>query len=66
MGGVKTDCFAYEKRESANGKTKELCKAMNALYCETGECKFYKNTKQACAECVYKDCKGCPNPLASE
>jgi hypothetical protein len=64
MSNVKTDCFAYENRVHADGSRKEICKAMTALYCKNGECKFYKSAEQACKECTYEDCKGCPNPLA--
>lgn len=62
MSSVKTDCFAYR---SGEGGRKECCEAMNALYCKTGECKFYKTAQQACHDCTYPDCKGCVNPLAT-
>lgn len=56
---VKTDCFAYTSFQVITGKTFESCKALDALYCKTEECKFYKNLSQACAECLYDDCNGC-------
>lgn len=52
---VKTDCFAYVKREDGA----EMCAALNAMYCKKEECVFYKNKEKACKECAYKDCKGC-------
>jgi hypothetical protein len=39
---VKKDCFAYRK-----GMTKRYCAALKELYCEGGECKFYKKS-QSC------------------
>lgn len=57
---VKTDCFAYTSKETMYGKW-EACKALNALFCKTEECKFYKTREQACKECQYIDCKGCVN-----
>lgn len=60
---VKTDCFAYCEHTIANGnfvsREKGTCGALNALYCENEECKFYKSKKQACAECKFVDCDGC-------
>lgn len=61
---VKTDCFAYEKRKNPDGGCAELCKALTAMYCKNEPCKFYKTAEQACKECTYSDCKGCPNPFA--
>lgn len=61
---IKTDCFAYERRENPNRTVVELCKALTALYCKQEECPFYKTAEQACKECQYADCKGCPNPCA--
>ena len=52
---VKTDCFAYAKLEDG----REVCRALNALYCKEEECKFYKEKHKACKECEYADCKGC-------
>lgn len=57
--GIKTDCFAYSKRKDG-GRIFQGCKALNALFCKTEECKFYKTKEQACSSCKFRDCKGCP------
>lgn len=61
MSEVKKDCFAYYKRNLGNGQTNEACMALNAPYCKSGECKFYKTADQACEDCTYADCQGCYN-----
>lgn len=55
---VHTDCFAYD--EETFGRPN--CRALNALYCRSGECKFYKTVKQACEDCTYSDCRNCIVP----
>lgn len=40
MGNAKSDCFAYTRKGSG-----ETCNALNALYCKTGKCRFYKAEK---------------------
>ena len=37
---VKRDCFGYKRGCNENGSS--YCTALNKLYCETEECKFYK------------------------
>lgn len=39
MAEVKKDCFGYDKKRNK-------CKALNSLYCQNEECKFYKTDKQ--------------------
>ncbi len=34
---IKLDCFAFVKENN-----KEYCNCLNNLYCEKGECNFYK------------------------
>ena len=46
---VKCDCFAYNKYERS-------CKALDALYCLSGKCSFYKTEAEMCARC--KTAKG--------
>ena len=36
---VKKDCFAYDEKRCT-------CRALNALYCVWGECKFYKQNAE--------------------
>lgn len=42
MAEVKTDCFAHR-----NGRKGAECSALNALYCRTGKCRFYKDKATA-------------------
>lgn len=37
---VRKDCFGYDARCGA--RKKDRCTALNNLYCETENCKFYK------------------------
>ena len=41
MNNVKTNCFAFNNKK---------CKALNRLYCATGECNFFKTKKQHTAD----------------
>ncbi len=44
---VKRDCFAYKR--GCIGNVSSYCTALNKLYCETEECKFYQ-TKEGLIE----------------
>lgn len=41
---VKRDCFAYKRGCIGNGSS--YCVALNKLYCETEECKFYQTKEE--------------------
>jgi hypothetical protein len=42
MAEIKRDCFAY--REGRKGPE---CSGLNALYCRTGKCRFYRDKATA-------------------
>lgn len=44
--GVKKDCFAYRPGQK-NPRRKAECGALNEMYCQYGECKFYKDKESA-------------------
>ena len=56
---VMADCFAYAKLGDSEDLRFATCRALTALYCKDGECKFYKNIDQACKACSYENCQGC-------
>ena len=41
VGGVKTDCFAYQKRSCLDSEY-EVCIALDFMYCRKEKCNFYK------------------------